>query len=74
MAEISRDAVITWWNATRDYSWESLRTSLYKIARQQTISQDLYQDLRWAVNKLESIGVDFPKSASELYQRLDFYL
>jgi hypothetical protein len=74
MATVSMDTVSRWWQATRDYSWESLRSSLYQIAKENTVSQELYQDLRWAVNKLESLGVDFPKSASELYQRLDFYL
>jgi hypothetical protein len=74
MANVSMETISRWWQATRDYSWESLRASLYQIAKEQAISSDLYQDLRWAVNKLERLGIDFPKSAGELHRRLDFYL
>jgi hypothetical protein len=74
MADVSMTAINRWWQATREYSWESLRQSLAEVTRKNVISRNLYRDLRWAVDKLESLGAGFPKSASELYKHVEFYL
>lgn len=74
MADVSFDTIDFWWQQTPDYSWDSLRQSLYQVLQNQTISDSLYNDLLSAVNKLESLKISFPKSSAELMSRLDHYL
>ena len=74
MAEISRETIKRLWYATRDYSWESLRQGLREIWNYDVISTQTYEDIKWAINKLEDLGTDFPISDTELHQRLDHYM
>lgn len=74
MSDITNDTVERWWNKTHQSNWESLRASLDEILAEQIISNETYTNLKWAVDKLETQGVEFPPTASELSSRLNFYL
>lgn len=74
MADVSADTIKRLWNETRDYSWESLRQGLNTIYNKDIITQKMYDDIIWAINKLENLGEDFPESASELHARLGHFM
>lgn len=74
MADVNSNTVNYWWTQTKDYNWEALRQSLDVTYQNNSISPSLYQSLRTAVNQLETLGVAFPHSASELISRLDHYV
>lgn len=56
MADVSRDTIDRLWNETRGYSWESMRQGLNTIFNKEIITQEMYDDLLWAINKLENLG------------------
>lgn len=62
------------WAATPDYSWESLRQGLESIRSREVVSYEEYQDLLYAINKLENLGEGFPESSSELYNLMSYYM
>lgn len=74
MADVSADTIKRLWNETRDYSWESLRQGLNMIFNKDIITQEMYDDIIWAINKLENLGEEFPESASELHSRLGHFM
>lgn len=74
MVDVSLDTIQRLWNETRNYSWESLRQGLNIIFSKDIITQEMYNDIIWAINKMENLGEPFPESASELYSQLDPFM
>lgn len=74
MVDVSLDTVNRLWNETRGYSWESARRGLNTILSREIITPDTYDDMLWAINKLENIGADFPASSYELYSKINYYM
>lgn len=74
MADVSRDTIDRLWNETRGYSWESMRQGLNIIFNKEIITQEMYDDLIWAINKLENLGEDFPETSGELYSRIGHFM
>jgi hypothetical protein len=74
MPDVSSRTIQQLWYETKDYSWEALRQGLDHILERQVIARQTYERMRWAINKLESLRIDFPTSASELEDRINFYL
>jgi hypothetical protein len=74
MADLSYQTINRLWQNTRQSTWSSLYDGLHTILDQDVISPEDYDDISYAINKLESLGVDFPTSAHELLDRLNFYL
>ena len=74
MAGINIDTIQRMWNDTPDYSWNSLRQGLDRILGEQIISAEEYENLKWAITKLENLGEEFPASASDLFSELSHYL
>lgn len=72
--DVSLDTVNRLWNETRGYSWESARRGLDNILSRDVISADIYDDMLWAINKLENIGEDFPTSPYELFSKINYYM
>lgn len=74
MADVSTDTMNRLWYETRGYSWESARQGLDAIYRRDIITSRMYQDMLWAINKLENLGSEFPLSSSELYSKMSYYM
>lgn len=74
MPDVSSNTIEYLWRETRDYSWASLRAALDEIFEREIISQTIYERLLWAIGKLESLRIRFPRTASELEDRINFYM
>jgi hypothetical protein len=74
MPDVSPQTIQQLWSETRESSWESLRRGLDTILERQIISRETHRRMQWAINKLESLRINFPTSASELQSRMNFYM
>jgi hypothetical protein len=74
MADVSSDIVKQLWNATDHSTWESLIGGLNEIYELDVITTDQYEDLEYAINKLNNLETDFPDSPGELSRLLDPYM
>lgn len=74
MADVSRDIIRKLWYATPKSSWKSLLVGLDEIYGYDQITWDEYEDLAYAIRKLDKLGADFPDSPGELHQALDPFM
>ena len=74
MADIEQDTLDRLWRETKSSSWESLRRALDGIFAENVIDSTAYNRMLWAINKIETLGVDFPLTESELGIRLNHWM
>jgi len=62
------------WYQTPESNWNSLYTGLDQIYNDKVISYDQYKALKYAIDKLITLGSDFPSSHAELWEQMDHYM
>lgn len=74
MADVHSEVIEKLWYATPQSSWMSLREGLNKLWSQRVIDTSQYEDIEYAVDRLEKLNIEFPTSAAELHSRMDHYM
>jgi hypothetical protein len=74
MTEVSQETIQQLWYATPESNWDSLRQGLGTIYQRRVISVNAYEEMNWAIDRLQKLGVDFPSSPGELQMRIDPYI
>ena len=74
MADVGADVIKKLWYATSESTWVSLLGGLNEIYEYESITWEQYEDLVYAIRKMQKLQVDFPDSPGELHQALDPYM
>jgi hypothetical protein len=74
MADVSARIIKELWNATEESTWASLRSNLDEIYSYDVITISQWEELKYAIDKLEELETAFPDSPGELHQLLDPFM